>query len=69
MAKRKITNVQTTIYKTSVKSFANIDRPNRICLFSSKSDDFGLVLESTILSSVNYGHHVRFVFFNSRFDV
>ena len=29
-------------------------------MFSSKSDDFGLVLESTSVSSVNYGHHVRF---------
>jgi hypothetical protein len=29
MAKRKSTNGQTTIYNTSVKSFANIDRPNK----------------------------------------
>ena len=33
--------------------------PIAVCLFSSKSNDFGLVLESTSVSSVNYGYHVR----------
>ena len=60
MAKRKSRNGQTTIYETSVKSLQTLTDPIGVCLFSSKSDDFGLVVESTSVSSVNYGHHMRF---------
>jgi hypothetical protein len=55
--------------KRQLRVLPTLTDPIGVCLFSSRNDHFGLVLESTSVSSLNYGHHVRFVFFKSRFYV
>jgi hypothetical protein len=41
--------------KRQLRVLPTLTDPIGVCLFSSKSDDFGLVVESTSVSSVNYG--------------
>jgi hypothetical protein len=67
--KKKVQKDKHRSTKRQLRVLPTLTDPIGVCLFSSKSDDFGLVLESTNVSSVNYGHHVRFFFFNSRFDI
>ena len=67
--KLKVQKYKQRSTKRHLRVLPTLTDPIGVCLFSSKCDDFGLVLESTSVSSVNYGHHVRFSVFTSRFHV